>query len=129
MYTANTVSHVETKELLIDLYIFENIFHAPSTAKWQKTFICREQPLNWWPWTIFLDAWVFSKLGLELGLGLWCSMPLSTIFQLYCGSQFYRSRNWSTQRKPPTVASHWQTLSHNVVLSTPCHERDLNSQH
>jgi hypothetical protein len=21
------------------------------------------------------------------------------------------------------VASHWQTLSHNVVLSTPCHER------
>jgi len=26
------------------------------------------------------------------------------------------------------VASHWQTLSHNVVLSTPRHERDSNSQ-
>jgi hypothetical protein len=26
------------------------------------------------------------------------------------------------------VASHKQTLSHNVVSSTPCHERDLNSQ-
>jgi hypothetical protein len=25
------------------------------------------------------------------------------------------------------VASHRQTLSHNVVSSTPCHERDLNS--
>jgi hypothetical protein len=26
------------------------------------------------------------------------------------------------------VASHWQTLSHNVVSSTPCHELDSNSQ-
>jgi len=27
------------------------------------------------------------------------------------------------------VASHWQTLSHNVVSSTPHHERGSNSQH
>jgi hypothetical protein len=27
------------------------------------------------------------------------------------------------------VTSHWQTLSHNVVSSTPSHEWDLNSQH
>ena len=26
------------------------------------------------------------------------------------------------------IASHKQTLSHNVVLSTPCHQRDSNSQ-
>jgi hypothetical protein len=26
------------------------------------------------------------------------------------------------------VASHGQILSHNVVSSTPCHERDSNSQ-
>jgi hypothetical protein len=26
------------------------------------------------------------------------------------------------------VASHWQTLSHNIETSTPHHERDWNSQ-
>jgi hypothetical protein len=29
--------------------------------------------------------------------------------------------------KPPSVASHWQTLSHNVVWSTPHHEQGSNS--
>jgi hypothetical protein len=27
-----------------------------------------------------------------------------------------------------SVASHWQTLSYNVVSSTPCNEQDSNSQ-
>jgi hypothetical protein len=27
-----------------------------------------------------------------------------------------------------SAASHWQTLSHNVISSTPHHERDSNSQ-
>ena len=31
--------------------------------------------------------------------GLWCLMPLSTIFQLYCGGHFIGGEN---QRKPPT---------------------------
>ena len=62
-------------------------------------------------------------------LGLWCLMPLRTIFQLYRGSQFY----WWIKSEYPeknhwSVASDWQTLSHNVVSSTPCHERGSNTK-
>jgi hypothetical protein len=33
-----------------------------------------------------------------------------------------------TGEKHWPVASHWQTLLHNVVSSTPCHEWGSNSQ-
>jgi len=56
-------------------------------------------------------------------------MPLSTIFQLYRGGQFklFGGGNRSTWRKPPTCRKSL-TISHNVVSSTPHHERGLNSQ-
>jgi len=32
------------------------------------------------------------------------------------------------REKHRPAISHWQTLSHNVVSSTPCHDRGSNSQ-
>jgi len=41
---------------------------------------------------------------------------------------FIGEGNRNTRRRSPSVASHWQTLSHNVVSSTPRHERGSSSQ-
>jgi hypothetical protein len=52
--------------------------------------------------------------------------PLLTIYQLYRGDQFLGGGNRDTMRKPPTCRKSLPNLSHNLVSSTPSHERDSN---
>ena len=96
-------------------------------------------------WTCWLVSWIIWKqttpkltwsfatspiTELGIGLGLGCLTPLSTIFQLYCGlSVLWVGESGVPGENHRPVAIHWQTLSHNVVLSTTRHEQDSNSQH
>jgi hypothetical protein len=52
----------------------------------------------------------------DIGLGLWCLTPLSEIFHLYRGSQFYWWRKLEYPEKTIDLPQvNWQTLLHNVV--------------
>ncbi len=58
-----------------------------------------------------------------LGLGILCLSPFSTIFQLYHDSVLLVEETGVPRENHRPVASHRQTLSHNVVSSIPRRER------
>jgi hypothetical protein len=60
-------------------------------------------------------------------LSVWCLTRFSTIFQLY-QIYWWRKPEYPEKTTDMSVASHRQTLSHNVVSSTPHNEPGSNSR-
>ena len=62
----------------------------------------------------------FEQVNVDFPFEVFCfKMPPSTIFQLYRGGHFIGGGNGVPEENYRPVVSHSQTVSHNVVSSTP----------
>ena len=67
-----------------------------------------------WAYKPRVRSWSL-QCNLSVWFGEWCLMPLSTIFQLYCGDQFYW---WRKAENPEKTTDLWQVTDklYHIIL-------------
>jgi hypothetical protein len=84
--TTNSPKLLPTKNIYHTLTLLCSLFFKKFESKQNMLISLSTLKINIWLYWYFLFPFLFP---IEVRLGLWCLMPLSTIFQLYRGGQFY----------------------------------------
>ena len=103
------------------IIVTKNILTKLSINKWPSSVSIIVTKIYWQHFRSTNDLpQCQSKLYIYVGSGLGCLTPLSTIFQLSCGqSVLLVEKTGVPGENCRPVTSHWLTLSHNFVSSTP----------